>query len=104
MHAQPPPQTPPAITAEQQQDLDCVSIGVLFGGGANGIRGGWNSRMARFYIFRLQAGDQSRDWRALVRHVPDDMTYREFMERMAECRARMPAPRPAAPPTTPTAG
>lgn len=97
MHAQPPPEPPPAITAEQQQDLDCVSIGVLFGGGPNGIRGGWNSRMARFYLFKLQASDKERDWRPLVARVPDGMTYREFMQRMAVCRAGMPAPRP--PPT-----
>ena len=100
MHAAPPPDTPLAITAEQQQDLGCASIGVLFGGGPNGARGGWNSRMARFYLGRLQLSDQSRDWRALVRPIPDSMTYREFMERMSECSARMPAPRrptPAAP-------
>jgi hypothetical protein len=93
MYAQPPPEPPPAITAEQQQNLDCVSVGVLFGGGANGIRGGWNSRMARFYLYRLQAGDQSRDWRALVRPLPDSMTYGEFMRRMAECQSHLPAPR-----------
>ena len=93
MHAQPPPQPPPAITAEQQQDLDCVGIGVLFGGGPNGARGGWNSRMARFYLFRLEAGDQSRDWRGMVRPVSPTMTYREFMERMAACREKIPAPR-----------
>lgn len=93
MYAQPPPAPPPAITAEQQQDLDCVSIGVLFGGGANGIRGGWNSRMARFYLFKLQASDKERDWRPMVTRVPDSMTYGEFMRRMAECQSRMPAPR-----------
>ena len=102
MYAQPPPEPPPAITVQQQEDLGCVSIGLLFGGGANGIRGGWNSRMARFYLGRLQVGDNSRDWRALVRPVPADMPYREFMERMAECRARMPAPRIPTPPAQPT--
>lgn len=93
MHAQPPPEPPAAITVEQQQSLDCVGIGVLFGGGANGVRGGWNSRMARYYLYRLQAADPSRDWRALVRPVPADMTYGEFMRRMADCEARLPAPR-----------
>lgn len=102
MHAQPPPEPPPAITAEQQADLDCVSIGVLFGGGPNGIRGGWNSRMARYFLFRLQASDKSRDWRPLVVRVPDSMTYREFMERMADCRSRMPPPQQPRPPAQPT--
>ena len=102
MYAQPPQEPPPAITAEQQADLDCVSIGVLFGGGANGIRGGWNSRMARYFLFRLQLSDKTRDWRPMVVRVPDTMTYRAFMERMADCRARMPAPAPPRPPAQST--
>jgi hypothetical protein len=94
MHAQPPPTPPPAITAEQQHDLDCVSIGLVFGGGQNGARGGWNSRMARWYLNRLQISDRDRDWRPLVVRVPDTLTYREFMERMADCRSGLPPPRP----------
>lgn len=93
MHAQPPPEPPPAITLEQQQDLGCVGIGLLYGGGPNGPRGGWNSRMARFYLWRLQVHDPDRDWRALVKAPPHDLSYREFMERMDDCRSRMPRQR-----------
>lgn len=103
MHAQPPPTPPPAITAEQHDDLGCVSIGLLVGGGPYGARGGWNSRMARFYLWRLQTQDQSRDWRGLVTAVPSTMSYREFMERLSDCNSHMPPPRPPRPPqpTTP---
>src|SRR5881394_2661467 len=86
-----PPEAPPAITVEQQADLDCVSVGLAAGGGVRG-RSPWDTRLVRFYLGRLAVSDRMRDWRAMVVVLPDTLTYGEFMRRMDECSIRIPRP------------
>ncbi|MFL5295815.1 MAG: hypothetical protein ACJ798_05470 [Phenylobacterium sp.] len=86
------PEPPPAITAEQQADLDCVSVGLAAGGGVRG-RSPWDTRLVRFYLGRLTLSDRDRDWRARVVVLPDTLTYGEFMRRFDACAARLPPPR-----------
>ena len=88
--AAPPPETPPAVTVQQQADLDCVSVGLALGGGLRG-RSPWDGRLVRYYLGRLTLSDRDRDWRTLVIPLPDGTTYRSFMERLGQCRERLPA-------------
>src|SRR4051794_33064865 len=59
MFAAPPPEAPTlertGITAAQQSDLDCLSIGTVMGksAGGSGISP-WASRLVRIYLARLE--------------------------------------------------
>jgi hypothetical protein len=106
MFAEPPPEPPPAITAEQQSDLECLSVGAVMGksGGGSGISP-WASRLVRAYLGRLQRSDASRDWLAMTTPT-SQMSYGWFLRRMDECETPLrprPRSRPAAPAPTPAA-
>jgi hypothetical protein len=89
MFAAPPPVEPPVLTAAQQSDLDCLSIGTVMGksAGGSGISP-WASRLVRIYLARLEHSDASRDWLSLT--IPtSQMSYGWFLRRMGECEAPM---------------
>jgi hypothetical protein len=104
MFAAPPPveASSPTITAAQQADLDCLSIGAVMGKSAGGSGvSPWASRLVRIYLRRLENSDATRDWLSMT--IPtSQMSYGWFLRRMDECetplrpRAR---PRPPPPPT-----
>jgi hypothetical protein len=96
MFAEPPPEPPPAITAVEQSDLECLSVGAVMGksGGGSGISP-WASRLVRAYLGRLQRSDASRDWLAMT--TPESqMSYGWFLRRMDECETPL-RPRPRTP-------
>jgi hypothetical protein len=104
MFAAPPPvEAPslerPGITAAQQSDLDCLSIGTVMGksAGGSGISP-WASRLVRIYLARLEHSDSSRDWLAMT--IPtSQMSYGWFLRRMGECETPLrPLRRPRPPP------
>jgi hypothetical protein len=98
--AQPPAEvSSPAITAEQQSDLDCLSIGAVMGKSAGGSGvSPWASRLVRVYLGRLERSDSNRDWLQLT--MPTSaMSYGWFLRRMDECETPLrprPRPRPSA--------
>jgi len=102
--APPPPADPPAITAAQQSDLECLSIGsVLANATHSGIPPPAASRLVRVYLSRLRSSDPSREWLRMT--VPDsEMSYGWFLSRLRECQRPFrpvpfrPAPVQAAPP------
>jgi hypothetical protein len=103
MLASPPPAaSPPAITAEQQGYLDCLSIGAVMGksSGGSGISP-WASRLVRIYLRRLENSDPSKDWLSMT--TPSSaMSYGWFLRRMDECETPLrplSRPRPPAPAT-----
>jgi len=107
MFAAPPPVEAPALTAAQQADLDCLSIGAVMGksAGGSGISP-WAGRLVRIYLARLEHSDSSRDWLAMT--IPtSQMSYGWFLRRMDECETplrsvRRPRPLPGpAPAATP---
>lgn len=94
---------PPAITAAQQVDLDCLSVGAVLGKSANGSGvSPWASRLVRAYLARLRNSDPDRDWLSMT--VPTSaMTYGWFLGHMADCErplrsVRRPRPPPEAAP------
>jgi len=108
MFAEPPPAVdPPAITAQQQSDLDCLSIGaVLANATHNAGPNPWASRLVRVYLGRLRSSDPSREWLRMT--VPEgQMTYGWFLGRLRDCQRPLrpalprPAPVQAAPPPPP---
>ncbi|HZZ67206.1 MAG TPA: hypothetical protein VFE18_03445 [Phenylobacterium sp.] len=109
MFAEPPPAAPPSLTAGQQSDLECLSIGFVL---ANSTHSGTPSptalRLVRVYLGRLRSSDPSREWLKMT--VPDSqMTYGWFLSRLRDCQRPFrnigvrPAPTQAAPPQTPAA-
>jgi hypothetical protein len=104
MFAAPPPADPPALTAAQQSDLECLSIGsVLANATHSGMPSSGASRLVRIYLSRLRSSDPSREWLRMT--VPDsEMSYGWFLSRLRDCQrpfrpaAFRPAPVQAAPP------
>jgi hypothetical protein len=101
--AQPPADvSSTAITVDQQNDLDCLSIGAVMGksAGGSGISP-WASRLVRVYLGRLQRSDGSRDWLSMT--IPSSaMSYGWFLRRMDECETPLrPVRRARAPAATP---
>jgi hypothetical protein len=102
--APPPPADPPAITAAQQSDLECLSIGALL---ANATHSGQPSpsgaRLVRVYLGRLRSSDPSREWLPM-RLTESQMTYGWFLSRLRDCQRPLrpatirSAPNRAAPP------
>jgi hypothetical protein len=91
-----------AITAAQQSDLDCLSIGAVMGksAGGSGISP-WAGRLVRVYLRRLESSDGSRDWLSMT--IPSSaMSYGWFLRRMDECETPLrPVRRPRSPVVTP---
>ena len=115
MFAEPPPAVaPPAISAAQQSDLECLSIGAVIANSKHsGIPSPSATRLVRVYLSRLRSSDPSREWLRMI--VPDsEMSYGWFLSRLRECQRpfrqtlQRPAPTQAAPPppaaTQPTGG
>lgn len=103
MFATPPPAaSPPAITADQQSDLDCLSIGAVMGKSAGGSGvSPWAGRLVRVYLRRLEHSDGSRDWLSMT--IPtSDMSYGWFLRRMDECETPLRPIRRARPPAATT--
>ncbi len=101
MFAAPPPAEASsiAITAEQQSDLDCLTIGAVMGRSAGAGVSPWASRLVRVYLGRLRQSDPSRDWLSMT-VPPPQMTYGWFLRRMDECETPLrPRPRPPQPRT-----
>jgi hypothetical protein len=110
----PPPPEPPAITAGQQSDLECLSIGsVIAHSTHSGIPSPGATRLVRVYLSRLRSADPSREWLPMI--IPEsEMSYGWFLSRLRDCQRPLrpapfrPAPTQAAPPaqpqTTPTGG
>ena len=106
MFAEPPPfAEPPAITAAQQSDLECLSIGSAIANSTHsGAPGPSATRLVRIYLSRLRTSDPSREWLRMI--VPDsEMTYGWFLSRLRDCQRPLrprapfrPAPTQAAPP------
>lgn len=109
MFAEPPPfADPPAITAAQHADLECLSIGSAIANATHsGVPSPSATRLVRVYLSRLRSRDPSREWLRLI--VPDSqMTYGWFLSRLRDCQRPMrpmtplrPPPVQAAPPTQP---
>jgi hypothetical protein len=104
MFAEPPPTASPALvapglTATQQSDLECLSIGyVLSNATHSGMPSASAARLVRIYLGRLRGSDPSREWLRMV--VPDSqMSYGWFLSRLRDCQRPF---RPAAQRTTPT--
>jgi hypothetical protein len=115
MFAEPPPALEaPAITAQQQSDLDCLSIGaVLANATHNAGPNPWAARLVRVYLGRLRGSDPSREWLQMT--IPESaMSYGWFLGRLRDCQRplRPAVPRPPAtqaaplpqPPPQPTGG
>lgn len=116
MFAEPPPSAdPPAITAAQQADLECLSIGsVIANATHSGVPSPSATRMVRVYLSRLRSRDPSREWLRMI--VPDsEMSYGWFLSRLRDCQRPLrpmtpfrPPPvqatPPPQPPTQPTGG
>jgi len=104
MFAQPPPADPPAITAAQQSDLECLSVGsVMANATHSGLPSPAASRLVRVYLSRLRSSDPAREWLKLT--IPDSqMSYGWFLSRLRDCQRPFrpllvrPAPVQAAPP------
>jgi hypothetical protein len=78
---------PPQVNAEQAGDLRCVSAGLLMKQSSAGRSAG--ERMVRIYLHRLAQSDGGRDWKAMAKPLPADITYGEFMGVMNECTVRI---------------
>lgn len=89
--ATPPPITVvlDAATADQQADLDCLSL-------AYGLRSpptallnkGEADRMARIYLDRLKRSDPTKRWASLTAS-PSSIAFGWFVSRLGNCRARL---------------
>ena len=105
MFAEPPPAAaPPALissglTATQQSDLECLSIGyVLSNATHSGMPSASAARLVRIYLGRLRGSDPSQEWLRMI--VPDSqMSYGWFLSRLRDCQRPF---RPAAQRTAPT--
>ena len=100
MFAEPPPSAPPpALSAMQQNDLECLSIGYLLSNSTHsGMPSTSAARLVRVYLGRLRGSDPSREWLTMI--VPDSqMSYGWFLSRLRECQRPF---RPAAQRTAPT--
>ncbi|MGZ3377853.1 MAG: hypothetical protein ACXU8S_14765 [Phenylobacterium sp.] len=115
MFAEPPPSADvSAISAMQQADLECLSIGyVLANATHSGLPSPTGTRLVRVYLGRLRGSDPSREWLRMI--VPESqMSYGWFLGRLQECQRPLrpsqvrSAPTQAAPPApspaTPTGG
>ncbi len=108
MFAEPPPVfEPPAINAQQQSDLDCLSIGaVLANSTHNAGPNPWASRLVRVYLGRLRSGDPSKEWLRMTLPA-SEMSYGWFLSHLPDCQRPLrpalprPAPTQAAPALTP---
>jgi hypothetical protein len=109
----PPPAEAPVITAAQQSDLECLSIGsVLANSTHSGVPSSSATRLVRVYLSRLRSRDASQEWLRMT--IPQsDMSYGWFLSRLRDCQKPLrpatlrPAPTQAAPPppaTAPTGG
>jgi hypothetical protein len=97
--AAPPTLSSPGLTATQQSDLECLSIGyVLSNATHSGMPSASAARLVRVYLGRLRGSDPSREWLRMV--VPDSqMSYGWFLSRLRDCQRPF---RPAAQRTAPT--
>ena len=103
----PPPADAPGISAAQQSDLECLSIGSVLAHSAHaGMPSSSASRLVRIYLSRLRSSDGSREWLRMI--VPEsEMTYGWFLSRLRECQRPLRpapfrgAPSQAAPPPAP---
>ena len=84
----PPPESPPALTAQQESDLACLRVGFFLTTISKGAGGNMQGdRLVRFYLPRLQRSDGERDWMALAK-PPNDLAYGTFMGLMDRCLPR----------------
>jgi hypothetical protein len=97
--AAPPAVSSPELTATQQSDLECLSIGyVLSNATHSGMPSASAARLVRVYLGRLRGSDPSREWLRMV--VPgSQMSYGWFLSRLRDCQRPF---RPAAQRTAPT--
>ena len=99
----PPPAEAPALTAVQQSDLECLSIGYeLSNATHSGMPSTSAARLVRIYLGRLRGSDPSQEWLRMV--TPDSqMSYGWFLSRLRECqRPFRPAARTAPTQAAPT--
>ncbi len=90
MFAEPPPAAAPpalaALTATQQSDLECLSIGYTLSNATHsGMPSASAARLVRVYLGRLRGSDPSREWLRMV--TPDSqMSYGWFLSRLRDCQ------------------
>lgn len=80
----------PQITAEQQADLDCLSVAVALKAAAGGSQP-LAERLRKTYLGRLQRSDPALDWSSLA--IPASETqYGWFMAQTLQCQAQLRSP------------
>ena len=87
MFAAPPDLPPPPITAQQQSNLDCLSVGLTLVSLSHG-KPRVGDKMIKVYLSKLNRSDPGRDWRSLARPEPN-MRYGDFMGILNRCQTEM---------------
>ncbi|MBS0364155.1 MAG: hypothetical protein JSR98_22510 [Proteobacteria bacterium] len=86
MFVPPPPPAPPALTAEQHADLDCLNLGLTLQTTHSARRPTLD--LSRIYLERLKKSDPKLDWESIAAPLPDAFTYDDFVKRLGRCEAR----------------